>query len=86
MRNSRENSEGREGEGGAGATLQPWRTLRWSGWVLPDRNCRLRGAHAGAGEKWEREGAAERNCYVQTVIPSKDPCAAWGVEESGGKE
>lgn len=31
-------------------------------------------AHAGAGEKQEREGGAERNCYVQTIPPNNFPC------------
>lgn len=33
-----------------------------------DRNCGLPGTYAGEGEKCEKEGAAEENCYILTLV------------------
>lgn len=40
--------------------------------------------HTGAGEKCEKEGAAERNCYILTVIwiPHPPGNAQWRRERS----
>lgn len=46
----------------------------------PKGTAARRGTHAGAQEKSEKEGAAERNCYVVTAIPSCHPlphCRKW---------
>jgi len=54
---------------------QPVEDLRWS--IFPDSICSLWKAHAGADEKCEKEGVAERNHYVLTILSPSPPCAAW---------
>jgi len=59
----------------------------WEGPALEQciEGCRLwEGPYAGAGQKHEEEGAAERNCYELGTAPvPHPPCAIW--DKGGGR-
>lgn len=60
----------------------PRRTPHQSRWIFLKELRPLEIPHVGAGEKYERERAAERNCEVLTVPPAS--LGNWGwVAESG---
>lgn len=59
------------------STLSPLRTPHWSQWIFPDENRDPWRAHARAGEKYEEEEAAERNCSGLTIALHA-PCTTRG--------
>lgn len=58
-------------------------SARWRG-SFPDGWQPMGKAHTSAGRKWERDGAAERNCSVTTIQPPPAPALpAAGVRSRG---
>jgi len=51
-----------------------------------DIPCSLWRTCAGAAERCEKEGAAERNHCVLTMTPTPCTAQSWRVEESGVRE
>lgn len=49
-------------------SCSPWRTPCWNRWIFL-KDCGPLKAHAGAEEKSEKEGAAEKNHCMLTITP-----------------
>lgn len=88
MRNSPASIKVKEGGGGSapvtGAEIRrrPGEGPGGSRFML--RDCSWWRTHAGAGEKSEEEGVAERGCYQLTTIPQIHPSLLLREEGWGG--